>query len=212
MFECTDLTVIRDGVTLLTPFSISLAPGQIVTLDGPSGLGKSTLLSSFIAPLPGIQRVGRVEMDGRDWADWPVTSARAQMVFQEPSLFPHLSIGANVALGLDGKEPTSVLHARIRGLFDQLGLDYPLSHPATALSRGEAMRVQIARALAPEPKLLLLDEAFTALDAARRSQVRDMVFGWVHSAGSYCVQVTHTEDDRVLGGMHQCLTPKSIAG
>lgn len=206
MLICRNLGVERDGRLLFRPFSIQVTAGQVLTLEGPSGLGKSTLLGALIGSLPGIAMVGDLSLDGVAWSSLPVGPRRAQMVFQEPSLFPHLSIGANIALGL-GHLSRDATAMRVIELLRLLGLDYPLDHPADALSRGEAMRVQIARAMAPEPKVLLLDEAFSALDSIRRYAVRDLVFDWVARTGSICIQVTHAGEDHPSGGLHQCLTP-----
>jgi len=211
MLVCRNLSVERDGRLLFQPFSIQVAAGQVLTLEGPSGLGKSTLLGALVGPLPGISLSGDIHLHGLTWSSVPVQAGRAQMVFQEPSLFPHLSIGANVALGLEGLS-RDAKSRRVTELFRMLGLNYRLDHPASALSRGEAMRVQIARALAPEPQVLLLDEAFSALDPSRRCAVRDLVFQWVEQTESICIQVTHAGEDRPIGGVHQCLMPVSAAG
>ena len=206
MFECLELTVERNGLRLFQPFSLAIAPGEVWTLEGPSGLGKSTLLSALIGPCPGVSLCGEVRLSGRAWSEIPISAKRAQMVFQEPSLFPHLSIGANIALGLEGLT-RQVKVERVRQLLAALGLEYPLEHPATALSRGEAMRVQIARAIAPEPQVLFLDEAFSALDPTRREAVRAYVFQWVRESGAMCLQVTHSGEDRADERRVECLMP-----
>lgn len=206
MFECLEVTAERDGQPLFQPFSLAISPGDVWTLEGPSGLGKTTVLAALIGPLPGVSLRGTVRLHGQAWSEIPISPKRAQMVFQEPSLFPHLSIGTNIALGLEGLSRQTKLD-RVQRLLNTLGLDYPLEHPATALSRGEAMRVQIARALAPGPQVLFLDEAFSALDPARRLSVRDFVFQWVRETGAMCLQVTHSGEDRADEGKTQCLMP-----
>lgn len=178
------------GHTVLRDVALDIAPGEIVVLLGPSGCGKSTLLR-LVAGLetPGT---GTITVDGR-----PVTGIdeRCAVVFQEPRLLPWRDLAGNVALGL----PPGTGRARgarvVRHWLDVVGLDGFHRHRPRQVSGGMAQRAALARALAREPGVLLLDEPFAALDALTRLRMQDLLSDVQRDAGTTVLLVTHDVDE-----------------
>lgn len=196
-----DLRVMQ-GAAPLVALDRRIAPGDVLTLMGPSGVGKSTLLAAVTGTLPPIFRAtGRVVLDGRDVSALPPHQRGIGILFQDDLLFPHLSVGANLAFGLrPGGD-----RARRRGLVDaalaEVGLDGFADRDPATLSGGQKARVALMRMLLAEPAALLLDEAFSRLDTARRDQVRRLVFDRARARDLPVLMVTHdAEDARAAGG------------
>ena len=183
---------VLDGISLTVP------PGEVHCLVGPSGCGKSTTLR-LIAGLEHLQ-AGRVALNGRLLAEprhqLPPERRRVGLMFQDFALFPHLRVAENVAFGLVGRDRP----ARAAALLAKVNMtQHARSYPHT-LSGGEQQRVALARALAPEPDLMLLDEAFSALDTELRARVRDDTLGLLRAAGTPTLLVTHDAGEAVQVG------------
>lgn len=149
--------VVLDGVNL------SVGRGEIVALQGPSGSGKSTLLRVAAGLMTPDQ--GRVVVDGRDVTSTAPHRRRIGMVFQDNQLFAHMTVAENVSFGLRmNNVPAATRHRRVDDMLSMVGLDGVGGRDVTTLSGGEAKRVALARSLAPEPLVLLLDEPLTGLD------------------------------------------------
>ena len=200
-----DVFVRRAGRGLFRPVSFAIQPGEMMTLQGESGLGKSTLLHALIDQEPGVEFMGQITLDGHQMDAVARLSTESQTVFQEPLLFPHLSIGANIELSMH-QCAGIVRKARVDQLLDQLGLQGMATQDPFQLSRGQMMRVAVARALAPHPRLLLLDEPLSALDTETREQVKQVIYEQVRHDGGYGILVTHPPEDRPIGGDMMCLT------
>jgi len=184
MLEVRDLSIDYEGQALLHHVHLHVADGEIVALLGPSGSGKSSLLRC----IAGVQRPdgGIISWDGADLSGVPAHERRFGLVFQDPLLFPHRNVGANVAFGMRPHDPE-----RVGRLLTMVGLpDFGRRDPST-LSGGEAQRVALARALAASPRLLLLDEPFGALDADLRERLVSQVRGLLTEAGVSAIHVTH---------------------
>lgn len=160
--------------------SIRLPAGEVLGVLGPNGAGKSTLLRA-VAGLVGLDR-GSVHVDGHVWADTaggvdlPATDRRVGYVFQDYRLFPHLSVLDNVAFAARARGARrSVARAAARDVLHRLGLDELRTRSPGSLSGGQAQRVAVARALAAEPAVLLLDEPLAALDARTRQELRGLL-------------------------------------
>jgi iron(III) transport system ATP-binding protein len=171
--------------------SLELAPGELVAIVGPSGSGKTTLLrmvAGFEVPDAGtITIAGRTVAGGGAWVD--PERRGVGLVPQGDSLFPHLSVAENVAFGV-GRDVD-----RVGEVLELVGLrDRADSDPAQ-LSGGERQRVAVARALAPEPALILLDEPFSSLDAALRVRLRADVSEVLRATGSTALWVTHDQEE-----------------
>lgn len=190
-----DLTIRRGAERLLT-LAHHIAPGGALTVMGPSGSGKSTLLAAITGTLaPAFTLKGEITLNGRDLTHLPLHARRVGLMFQDALLFPHLSVGANLAFGLAPGGTQAARRARIDAALAEIGLPgFAARDPAT-LSGGQAARVALMRTLLSEPQALLLDEPFSRLDTALRAQIRDMTFAFAEKRGLPTLLVTHDPDD-----------------
>lgn len=179
---------------LLDDVSIRVASGEIVALLGSSGSGKSTLLK--IAA--GLQRpdAGSVWFDGADISTMPPEQRRFALMFQDFALFPHLSVQDNVAFGLvEQRVSKPAARAQALQMLEVFGLSTLAHRKVWNLSGGEQQRVALARALITSPRVLLLDEPFSALDADLRQTLRDEFKARIEAAGIPTLLVTHDESE-----------------
>jgi iron(III) transport system ATP-binding protein len=183
------------SVTALDGVDLDVEDGAILAVLGPSGCGKTTLLrliAGFLVP-----DAGTVSIDGAVVADKhrsvPTRRRDIGLVPQEGALFPHLDVASNIAFGLSRHERSG---PRITELMDLLELPRDLAHRRPAeLSGGQQQRVAVARALAPNPRVLLLDEPFSSLDAALRSSTGRSVVNAIRASKATAVLVTHDQDE-----------------
>ena len=179
-------TVAVDGV------SLEVAPGEIVALLGASGSGKSSLLRAVAGLEP--LHAGRVSWDGEDLAGVPVHRRGFVMMFQDGQLFPHQSVAGNVGYALHHLPPAARA-ARVAELLELVGLAGYGPRPVTALSGGEAQRVALARSLAPQPRLLMLDEPLSSLDRGLRERLVGELEATLRATGTPALHVTHDQDE-----------------
>ena len=199
--ELRGVEIRKDGAVLVA-LDRTIAPGEVLTIMGPSGIGKSTLLSFITGTLPpAFDARGRIVLDGRDITEAPPHRRMVGILFQDDLLFPHLSVGANLAFGLRPGGSKTERRARIEAALSDVGLEgYADRDPAT-LSGGQKARVSLMRMLLSDPCALLLDEAFSRLDTALREQVRQLVFDRAKARDLPVLMVTHDEEDaRAAGG------------
>jgi len=200
---------IARGAEVLLEVDRRIAPGEVLSVMGPSGAGKSTLLAWLTGTMSrGFTARGRVTINGQDVTALPPHRRRLGILFQEDLLFPHMSVGQNLAFGLapgpgpcPGPGPGPDRTARIAAALAEIEMDgYADRDPAT-LSGGQKARVSLMRMLLSEPRALLLDEPFSGLDAQLRDQIRSMVFERARARGLPVLLVTHdAEDARAAGG------------
>ena len=201
------------GVDLVVP------AGSITTVLGPSGCGKTTLLrliAGFEEPDEGTIEIAGQTMVGNGRST-PPERRRVGVVPQEGALFPHLDLAGNIGYGLDRAARKSGRVEEMLALVGLAGMGHRRAHE---LSGGQQQRAALARALAPGPALVLLDEPFSSLDAAMRAQVRDEVFDVLRLAGATAVLVTHDQQEALsvsdqvavlLGGrVAQCGEPNQV--
>jgi iron(III) transport system ATP-binding protein len=176
--------------------SFSLTAGQIGVLIGPSGCGKTSLLRA-VAGLEALT-AGRIAMSGAPLSE-PATSThlapelrRIGMVFQDYALFPHLNLRDNIAFGLD-KQAKSQRDKRVQEMLDLVGLGHAGSRYPHQISGGQQQRIALARALAPAPRLLLLDEPFSSLDVDLRERLAQDVRQILKAHGTTALVVTHDQ-------------------
>ena len=188
---------------MLSGINLTVEPGELVVVIGPSGSGKSTLLSAIAGLVP--TSAGRVEIDGKDVARLPrhEVARRIGYCFQGLGLFPHMTVAQNVGITLEllGWHPARSA-ARVDALLDAVALD-PKSHRERMpdqLSGGQAQRVAVARALAAEPPLLLLDEPFGALDPETRARLQDELLSLHRRIGVTTLLVSHDLGEALLLG------------
>jgi iron(III) transport system ATP-binding protein len=191
--------------------TFSLGPGQILALLGPSGCGKTTtlrLIAGFEVPDTGRITIGdRVMADAERGLHVPPEERGVGMVFQDYALFPHLTVARNVGFGLR-RWPAPKRRARVREVLELVGLAELADRYPHELSGGQQQRVAVARALAPAPALVLLDEPFSNLDADLRAQMREDVEKVLRSTGTTAVFVTHDQEEAfaladLVGVLHQ---------
>ncbi len=198
-----DLALGYEGECFARGIDLVLQPSEIVAVLGPSGSGKSTLLGTIAGVVPAM--AGTIRVDGVDITRAPIHERGVGLIFQEALLFPHLSVGDNIAYGLRrhgvGRAPA---RTRAAELLEWVGLGGYEARSVDELSGGQAQRVALARALAPQPAVLLLDEPFSALDQDLRQRLASEVAAMLREGGVSAVHVTHdpaeasTVADRVL--------------
>jgi ABC-type Fe3+/spermidine/putrescine transport system ATPase subunit len=172
--------------------NLQVAAGETVAVLGPSGTGKSTLLKMIagLEPLDG----GSVWFEGVEITRTPPERRGFALMFQDFALFPHLNVQDNVAFGLvEQRVPRAAARQQAQDMLARFGLGQHATHSVATLSGGEQQRVALARALITAPRLLLLDEPFSALDAELRSSLRDEFRQRIAEAGIATVLVTHDE-------------------
>jgi putative spermidine/putrescine transport system ATP-binding protein len=213
--------VVKDyaGHRALSGVTLTVAPGEFVALLGPSGCGKTTALRA----LSGLEQVdgGSILIDGVDVVDVPVNKRDIGMVFQSYSLFPHLTSLENVEFGLRmRKVPAADRRRRAADALEMVGLGHLSGRYAHQLSGGQQQRIALARALVTRPRVLLLDEPLSALDAKVRVQLRDEIRRIQTDLGITTLFVTHDQEealavaDRVAvmrdGNIEQIGTPEQL--
>ena len=199
----------------LIHLSLSIAAGEVVTIMGPSGSGKSTLLAYIGGFLPPAFDVsGRVWLAGKDVSALPAERRHIGILFQDPLLFPHLSVGGNLAFGLNREvKGRAARKARIGEALEAINMAGFESRDPETLSGGQKARVALARTLLSRPRALLLDEPFSKLDADLRIRMRHHVFEQARAEGLPTLLVTHDEEDaRAAQGRIIRLAPQGGAG
>ena len=201
--------LVLDGLTItlgekrLVDLTLSIARGEVATIMGASGSGKSTALAAITGTLsPEFRRSGRILLNKKDISEFPTRLRGVGLMFQEPVLFPHLSVGGNLAFALPAHVTgRSARRARIAEALASAGLEGAAERDPATLSGGQKARVALLRSLLAEPRALLLDEPFSRLDADLRTQIRNFTFERARAAGIPILLVTHdAEDARAAGG------------
>jgi putative thiamine transport system ATP-binding protein len=181
---------------LFPPLSLHVGRGDVATLMGPSGCGKSSLLAFLCGTLdPALSATGRVSLDGVPLDGLPPERRRIGILFQDDLLFPHLSVGSNLAFGMPPGLPRAERRARIEAALAEAELPGFAERDPATLSGGQRARVALMRALLAEPRALLLDEPFAKLDAALRARFRAFVLDHAAARGLPVLLVTHDPAD-----------------
>jgi len=189
-----------NGLPIVSGVSVFVAPGEVVCLLGPSGCGKTTLLR-VAAGLEVLQRgqihIGeRIVADGAGGIHVPPEDRGIGLMFQDYALFPHLNVFENIVFGLPERNPERIRW--INQALEQMDLTpYSQSYPHT-LSGGQQQRVALLRAMAPEPRVLFLDEPFSGLDTTRRARVREQTLQLLKETGVATLMVTHDPDEAMF--------------
>ncbi len=190
MLEIVDVSIAFAGTRVLDDVSLTVDDGEVVALLGPSGSGKSTLLR-IVAGLEVPDR-GTIRVAGRDVTRIPTHRRGVGMVFQDEQLFPHRDVGRNIGFGLEmAGADAATRTARVRELLGLVGMAGFEHRRVTDLSGGEAKRVALARALAPRPAVLLLDEPLTGLDRDLHDRLVTEVADILRTERTTAVWVTH---------------------
>lgn len=197
-----DDIIISQGGRRLLSLNTTIAPGEVLTIMGPSGVGKSTLLA-FIAGFlsPAFAAQGRVLLDETRIDTLPAEQRHVGLLFQDPLLFPHLDVEGNLAFGMVREGSRRQRRDRIHEALVSVGLETFAKRDPTTLSGGQKARVALLRVLLSKPHAILLDEPFSKLDAERRDEIRHWVFERVRHYHLPTLMVTHDEADaRAAGG------------
>lgn len=202
MLEIKHLTIQQQDQVLMERLSLQVASGAIATLAGASGSGKSTLLSYLVGDLdPAFEATGELWLNSERLDGLPIQARGVGILFQDDWLFPHWSVGQNLAFAL----PAAVRGAaarrdRVEQALSDVGMAGFHDRDPLTLSGGQRARVSLMRALLAQPRALLLDEPFSKLDASLRSQFRQWVFEQITRLGIPTVMVTHDPADAPQGG------------
>lgn len=199
---------------VLKGIDLEVYPGEILALLGPSGCGKTTLLR-VVAGLENPE-AGRIFLEGKEITSLPPEKRGIGFVFQDYALFPHLTALGNVVFGLKGKDR----HEKARKALERVGMTLFQDRKPGELSGGQQQRIALARALAPGPKLVLLDEPFSSLDASLKASTREEVRKILKETGTTALLVTHDQEealsfaDRLAvmrgGRLEQTGTPEEV--
>lgn len=210
---------IRLGDFHLDNVSIEVEEGDYCCILGETGAGKSVLLESFIGMYPAMK--GKVFLRDRDITNLPPEKRKLGIVYQDYMLFPNLNVYGNIAFGLRKlKLSKDQIRDRVHAMSERLAISHLLDRDVRTLSGGEKQRTSISRALVTEPHVLLMDEAFSALDATTRERMRSFIRDLVKELGTTVVHVTHDVDDvwalasKVVvmfdGKVHQAGAPRDV--
>ena len=182
---------------VLKGITMDIEKGHLVTLLGPSGCGKSTLLRC----LSGLEDVtsGQITMDGKDITHISPRDRGIGMVFQQYSLFPNMCVAQNVAFGLNMKKvPKDTIRRKVSEILTIVGLEDKAEQYPNQLSGGQQQRVALARAIVTEPKVLLLDEPLSAIDAKLRRNLQVEIRRIQQDFGMTTIFVTHDQDEAMV--------------
>ncbi len=197
------VSLFLDEQCFVRALDLQVGRGEIVVFMGASGSGKSSLLSYLCGALSSSFRAcGRVFLDGEEITELPVCLRRVGLLFQEDLLFPHMSVGENLAFAARVVEDSRAqIRARVEEALEQAGLSAFGARDPHSLSGGQKARVSLMRCLLARPRALLLDEPFSKLDLPLRRSFRRFVFAKIKERGVPTLLVTHDPADaRAAGG------------
>ena len=201
MLMVKDVSLSLRQTTLLHNVSFTVQSGEILTLMGPSGSGKSSLFAWMVGALPAdFHAEGELWINARRCDTLPTEQRGLGLLFQDALLFDHFSVGQNLLLALPASVKGAARKQQVNDALDAAELSGFFHRDPATLSGGQRARIGLLRALLAQPQALLLDEPFSRLDKTLRDQFRRWVFAEVRSLGIPVVQVTHDEDDVPSGG------------
>ncbi len=189
--EIVNVTKIFPGFTL-GPINLSLSDDMILVLIGPTGSGKSTILNLIIGLIK--PDTGSIYIDGVDIAKIPVESRKIGYSFQNPTLFPHMSVYENIVFGLK-KSDKKLKDSQIKNLCESFGISHLLDRKINGLSGGEMQKISLARMLITKPKIMLMDEPLAHLDNITKNNLRINLRQILKKERVLGIYVTHFEDD-----------------
>lgn len=203
MLELENIALRLRGDRLFAPVNLAVKPGELVTIMGPSGCGKSTLLSAIVGDLsPAFVCEGDVRLDGRSLLGVPMERRHIGLLYQDDLLFPHMNVAENLGFALPSGIGRQQRESVIAEHLARAGLSGYEQRDVARLSGGQRARVSLLRTLLAEPRAVLLDEPFSKLDLAMRSQFREWVFDTLKARAIPALQVTHDAQDSLDGRLY----------
>lgn len=191
-----DLAVTLDRVSILKNLNLQVADGEYLALLGPSGSGKTTLLKSISGLIDQVQ--GAIQIDQVNIKEWQPDKRPVSVVFQDLRLFPHYNVYDNIAFALKlQKLPQKEIDQRVASLLEDVQLPGYQKVRVNQLSGGQQQRIALARSLASDPKVLLLDEPFSGLDEPLRREMGQLVYQLHQEKGMMTILVTHDKREAV---------------
>lgn len=191
-----DLSVASERKPLFSRLSFQVNNGEVLSVMGPSGSGKTTLLNFISGSLdPSFSATGILSLNGQSLTGVPAHKRHIGLQFQDHLLFPHMTVGENLAFGLPRHYRKSVRQEKVLQALANCGLDGYEDYSPEYLSGGQRARISLMRTLLSEPRLILLDEPFSKLDAELRGQFRQFVFSQIKGRNIPALMVTHDRQD-----------------
>ena len=192
LFRYTDTLLSLDEV---------INPGEVLSIMGPSGSGKSTLLNAIAGQLTApFSMTGSIYINDKCINNMPAHQRGVGVLYQDPLLFEHMTVGQNIAFALPSSALNKALNGaqreqRVSEMLAEVGLNDLQHRPVQTLSGGQQARIALLRTLAAAPSVVLLDEPFSKLDATTKTQMRTWVFGQLKARGLPTLLVTHDNED-----------------
>lgn len=198
--QVNNVTLKIDETTLIDNLQFEVNPGDIITIMGASGCGKSSILNFISGTLSNtFQRSGHVILDGTDVTNKPVYQRHIGLQFQDHILFPHMTVGENLAFALSKRYDNNERINKIETALIESGMEGFANYNPAALSGGQKARISLMRTLLSEPAALLMDEPFSKLDIALKKNFRQFVFNQITTRNIPAIMVTHDQDDTPEG-------------
>lgn len=196
MLELKNVSILLDNEALFPAINLTVSTGQIVAIMGPSGGGKSTLLSAIAGNLDAVFRLqGDIVLDGETLIGRPASQRRIGLLYQDDLLFPHMNVAQNLAFAVPPGAPGSQRARQIDAALTHAGLPDVRHRDVATLSGGQRARVSLLRSLLAQPRVMLLDEPFGKLDKTLRGQFRDWVFAELQRNNTTAILVSHDIND-----------------
>ena len=201
MLKLENISLKIDGNSLFSKLNLEVKAGQVTTVMGPSGCGKSSLLAYLCGALPSVfQTSGKIILYDRTLDNLPSHERKLGILFQDDLLFPHLSVGENLAFALPAKIKHQERLDQIEQALEEIELSGMYERDPASLSGGQRARVALMRALLAQPEALLLDEPFSKLDQELRGRFRKQVFAYAVKNQLPTLLVTHDPADAKAAG------------
>ena len=201
MLKLENISLKIDGKTLFGALNLEVNAGQVTTVMGPSGCGKSSLLAFLCGTLsPIFQTSGKIWLNGKELNELSPHERKLGILFQDDLLFPHLSVGENLAFALSSKITRNERRVKIEQALDEIELSGMSERDPASLSGGQRARVALMRTLMAQPEALLLDEPFSKLDQELRGRFRYLVFAHAEKNQLPTLLVTHDPADAEAAG------------
>jgi len=199
MLIITDAVMGFQAKPLFGPLSFAVKGGEIALLEAPSGAGKSTLLHWICGtPPPGLLAAGTITLNGRPITHLAPEDRQIGIMFQDALLFPHLTVGDNLAFGIPGSVPRMERRRRITETLARIGMTGMAERDPMTLSGGQKARISLLRSLLAEPRAILLDEPFSSLDPETREDFSTFIRVEIEARGLPAVLVSHDPRDRKM--------------